>query len=270
MLRLTLERADLEPGTSGAQMSAAAAALWADRPARALELLKRVDPAVDLAWSTDTTHFATGATSRRRCICSAGIARNWPPRIGCRAGAPLDRAWLRGSRAGRTVAPHGGAHTCSTALCMLPVETASDIGLAPYTDGRPQYTVTPAWVANWISRELAVHGDTVAARQAASRAVAWYRSRPPEERATPEERLVATWSLEILGAYPRGRTHRPRGSSPKTRPTWIFAASWRGSPRSAVTRRWRIRSTAGSRRTQPGRLVSQRVPRPRRGAPRPA
>jgi hypothetical protein len=84
----------------------------------------------------------------------------------------------------------------------LPVETETDIGLAPYTDGRPEYTVTAGWVANWISRELAFHGDTVAARQAAMRAVAWYRSRPASERSTPEERLVASWSLEMVGAYP--------------------------------------------------------------------
>jgi hypothetical protein len=82
------------------------------------------------------------------------------------------------------------------------VETETDIGLAPYTDGRPEYTVTAGWVANWISRELAFHGDTVAARQAAMRAVAWYRSRPASERSTPEERLVASWSLEMVGAYP--------------------------------------------------------------------
>ena len=62
--------------------------------------------------------------------------------------------------------------------------------------------MTPAWVANWVARELAFHGDTVAARQAAMRAVAWYRSRPAAERATPEERLVAAWSLEMAGAWP--------------------------------------------------------------------
>ena len=33
------------------------------------------------------------------------------------------------------------------------------------------------------------------------RAVTWYRGRPPEERGTMEERLVATWSFEILGSY---------------------------------------------------------------------
>jgi hypothetical protein len=33
------------------------------------------------------------------------------------------------------------------------------------------------------------------------RAVAWYRGRPPEDRSTIEERLVAAWSLETLGNY---------------------------------------------------------------------
>ena len=201
MLRLTLERADLEPGNSGAQMSAADAALWADRPSRALEVLKRVDPAVDLAWSTDTTHFAYwGAVTealhllgRHREELTA--ADRLPP------GAPLNRVWLRGSALAALSRPTAVLTLLDSAL-TLPVETASDIGLAPYTDGRPQYTVTPGWVANWISRELAFHGDTVAARQAARRAVAWYRSRPALERATPEERLVAAWSLEMLGAYP--------------------------------------------------------------------
>jgi hypothetical protein len=84
----------------------------------------------------------------------------------------------------------------------LPVETSSDLGLAPYTDGRPEYTVTPAWVANWVARELAYRGDTVAARQAAMRAMTWYRSRRADERNTIEERLVASWSLEMIGAYP--------------------------------------------------------------------
>jgi hypothetical protein len=46
-----------------------------------------------------------------------------------------------------------------------------------------------------------VHGDTVAARQAAARAVAWYRSRPADERSTMEERFTAACSLEMVGAY---------------------------------------------------------------------
>ena len=57
MLRLTLERADLEPQTSALRISAVAAALWANRPHRALELLQHVNPETDLAWTTDSSHF---------------------------------------------------------------------------------------------------------------------------------------------------------------------------------------------------------------------
>jgi DNA-binding SARP family transcriptional activator/TolB-like protein len=200
MLRLTLERADLEPSSAAAQMSAAAAALWANRPRRALTLLARVNPATDLAWSTDTTHIVYwgGLAEALHMLGDhrgeLAAAERLPP------GSPLDGIMLRASAlAGMSRASQAVALLDSS--LSLPVETASNIGLAPFTDGRPQYTMTPAWVANWISRELAVHGDSVASRQAAARAVAWYRSRPSTERATPEERLVNAWSLEMLGEY---------------------------------------------------------------------
>jgi DNA-binding SARP family transcriptional activator/TolB-like protein len=200
MLRLTLERADLDRGNPSEQMSAAAAANWANRPERAISLLERVDPAVDLAWSTDTTHFVywsglTEALHRLGRHREELAAADRMP-----LGAPLSRIWLRGTALACLSRPAAVLALLDSALA-LQVETVGDIGLAPFTDGRPQYTETPAWVANWISRELAVHGDTAAARQAAARAVAWYRSRPPEERSTYEERLVAAWSLEMLGAY---------------------------------------------------------------------
>jgi tetratricopeptide (TPR) repeat protein len=201
MLRLTLERADLEPGNSGDQMSAAGAALWANRPKRALQVLERVDPAVDLTWNTDTTHFSYWGDVTEalhllgRYQEELAAADRLPP------GAPLGRAWLRGNALAALSRPTAVLALLDSARA-LPVETVSDIGLAPYTEGRPQYTVTFGWVANWISRELAFHGDTVASRQAAMRAVAWYRGRPVEERSTIEERLIASCSLEMIGAYP--------------------------------------------------------------------
>ena len=199
MLRLTLERADLEPD-GGALTSAAAAASWANRPAKQLELLRRVNPSTDLAWSTDTTHFAywggvTGALHmlgrhREELAASESISRS----------TPLTRIWARGSALAALDRPAELLALLDSSL-TLPVETVSDIGLAPFTDGRPQYTVTPAWVANWIARELVTHGDTSTARQAALRAVDWYRGRPAPERATIEERLVQAWSLEMLRQF---------------------------------------------------------------------
>ena len=120
-------------------------------------------------------------------------------------GAPLGSIWARGSALAALSRPTAALALLDSAL-SLPVETVSDIGLAPFTDGRPEYTMTPAWVANWVSRELAVHGDTVAARQAAMRALAWYRGRPADERSTVEERLVAAWSTEMLGQYADAET----------------------------------------------------------------
>ena len=200
MLRLALERADLEPRTSSGQLSAAAAALWANRPQRALDILTRIRPETDLGWSTDTTHFDYWSDLTEALHLLGRHEDELAAADRIPASAPLSRAWMRGRALAALSRPTAALGVIDSAL-GLPVEM-TNLGLAPYTDGRPQYTATPGWVANWIARELAVHGDTVAARQAAARAVAWYRSRPPDERSTPEERLVATWSLEMLGAYP--------------------------------------------------------------------
>jgi DNA-binding SARP family transcriptional activator/TolB-like protein len=198
MLRLSLERAELLPRTSGALQSVAAAALWANRPATALELLGRIDPRTDLAFSTDSTHLAywgslTGALHMLgRHTEELATADRMP------GGAPLTRAWYRATAMAALGRPTAALDVLDSAL-PLPVETANDIGLAPFTDGRPQYDATPGWIAWWVARELAVHGDTIASRQAAMRSVAWYRSRPAEERGTFEERLVMSWALEIVG-----------------------------------------------------------------------
>ena len=127
-----------------------------------------------------------------------GVQRASPHRLTVSVRSPGSGGKSELRRFGNTIAE---ALALLDSALALPVETVADIGLAPFTDGRPQYTVTPAWVASWISRELAVHGDTAAARQAAARAMTWFRGRSPEERAAYEERLVASWSLEMLGDY---------------------------------------------------------------------
>jgi DNA-binding SARP family transcriptional activator len=200
MLRLTLERADLDPGNSSDQMSAVAAALWANRPSRALEMLQRINPAVDLEWSTDSTHFPywSGLTEALHMLGRHRDELTAADRAS--RGAPLGRAWLRANALVALGRPTAALTILDSALTD-PIETVSDLGLAPYTNGRPQFTMTPAWVANWVARELAFHGDTIAARLAAMRAVNWYRSRSTEERATPEERLIESWALESTGAW---------------------------------------------------------------------
>jgi DNA-binding SARP family transcriptional activator/TolB-like protein len=198
-LRLTLERAELEPHTSSFRLSAAAAALWADRPVQALNLLRQIDPRSDLSWSGDSTHFAYWSDYTEalhllgRHDEELAITDHIPP------GAPLIRAWLRGRALAALSRPAEVLALIDTAV-TLPVETANDIGLAPYTNGRPQYSATPAWVAVYVARELAVHGNAAGARQVAARALGWYRARSADERSTFEERLVAAMSLDMMGA----------------------------------------------------------------------
>jgi len=200
MLRLTLERADLEPQTSSLRMSAVAAALWANRPHRALELLQHVNPETDLAWSTDSSHFYywNGYSEALHLLGEhkAELANaNRMPSV-----APLTKAWLRGRALAALARPAETLAIVDTAL-TLQTETSNSIGLAPYTDGRPEYSATPAWVAVWIARELVTHGDSATSRQVAAKALAWYKERPPIEHAAVEERLVAVWALELTGAY---------------------------------------------------------------------
>ena len=200
MLRLTLERADLEPQTSSLRMSAVAAALWANRPHRALELLRHINPETDLAWNTDSSHFYywSGLTEALHIFGDHNaelVSANRMPTV-----APLTRAWLKGRALAALARPTETLAIVDTAL-TLQTETSNSIGLAPYMNGRPEYSATPAWVAVWIARELAVHGDSATSRQVAARAFAWYKARPPEEHSAAEERLVAVWSLELVGSY---------------------------------------------------------------------
>jgi len=202
MLRLTLERADLEPRTSNLQNSAAAAALWANRPSRALTILQRINPETDLGWSDDTTHFSYWSDLTEAYHLLGRHDDELAAASRASELAPLNRSWMRGRALAALSRPVELLALVDTAL-TLPPETANVIGLAPYTDGRPQYTATAGWVTVWIARELMVHGDTATARKVAARSYAWYRARPASERGAPEEQLVAAWALELMQAYPQ-------------------------------------------------------------------
>ena len=200
MLRLTLLRADLEPRTSSSLISASAAALWANEPSRALTILRRINPETDLGWSLDSTHFEYfgGVTEayhllRRHDEELAAATR-------AASYAPLSRAWLRGRALAALGRPAETLALVDT-IVTLPTETVLNTGLAPSTDGRPQYSATPGWVTVWIARELMRNGDSVTSRAVAAKSYGWYRSRSADERATSEERLVAAWALELTQDY---------------------------------------------------------------------
>ncbi|MEO7041351.1 MAG: BTAD domain-containing putative transcriptional regulator [Gemmatimonadaceae bacterium] len=200
MLRLTLQRADLEPRTSSTLLSAAAAALWAYSPSRALTILRRINPETDLGWSTDSTHFAYFSDLTEAYHLLGRHDEELAATTNMPSSTPLSRSWMRGRALAALGRPTATLALVDT-IVTLPTETALAIGLGPYTDGRPQYAATPGWVTVWIARELMTHGDSATSRATAAKSYAWYRSRSTDERATSEERLVATWALELAHDY---------------------------------------------------------------------
>src|SRR5512146_421983 len=95
MLRLALERADLESNTSSDKISVAAAALWANRPELTVRVLERVDPTVDLAWSSDSTHMEYWGTLAEALHLLGRNREELAVADRVPASAPLARAWMR-------------------------------------------------------------------------------------------------------------------------------------------------------------------------------
>jgi hypothetical protein len=83
---------------------------------------------------------------------------------------------------------------------VMPPEPDLGGGLGPNTNGRTELTGTPARLGMYASRELMVHGDTSAAREAAASTVAWIDSRPTSERNSMEYRAYKVWLLETQGS----------------------------------------------------------------------
>ena len=189
----------LEPG-SPLSGSAAAAALWADRPADAATILEHLNPQTDLGWTPTPDHFdywsdlteAYHMMGRHDAELAAANRSTSRP--------TLARAWLRG-RALAALGRSADALREIDSAFMRPSQPEISLGLAPNTDGRNEYIGTAGEVSLWIARELTVHGDSADGREAAIRAVRWFQSRPPEEQQTVEVRLLEAWALEHAGEY---------------------------------------------------------------------
>jgi hypothetical protein len=198
MFRLVMQRVQALSPTSPLQLSTANAALWADRPADAVAVLERLNPAVDLDWMPTSDHLNYwGSLTEGDHMMGRHVAEL----------AAVDRSRITGLGRflyrGRALAALGRSVDALSVLdsaFSLPSEQGLSNGMAIYTDGRPEYTGSAAWVGLWIARELHVHGDSVAGRTAAARTFAWLEALPREDRDAPEIRLFEAECLEEMGA----------------------------------------------------------------------
>jgi DNA-binding SARP family transcriptional activator/TolB-like protein len=197
MLRLSLERERLISAASPSQLSTANAALWANHPLDAVAILERIDPAVDLDWMPTADHLDYWASlteadhmSGRHEAELAAVERSGLTRLG---------RFLYGGRALAGLRRSADALAALDSALLLPAEPGLSNGMAIFTDGRPEYTGSAAWVGLWIARELHVHGDSANGRTAATRTLAWLEALPRDDRTAPEMRLFEAEYLEQLG-----------------------------------------------------------------------
>jgi hypothetical protein len=199
-LRLSLVRARLQPRSSSSLLAAANAALWADRPGQTLAILRGVNPAIDLAWMPDSTHWQffdaqAEATHRLgRYADELSVADRIRPL------APLGGTWLR-ARALVGLGRSAEALRAVDTLVTLPADPKVYWGLVSGTEGRPEYSATGGWAAAWIAREFLAHGDSANGRVVAARALAWVEHRPPTERDRPESRFLEAVARDLTGDY---------------------------------------------------------------------
>jgi hypothetical protein len=198
MLRLAIQRDHILSAASPSQLVTANAALWANHPADAVAMLERLNPAVDLDWMPGSDHLGYWESLTegdhmmgRHAAELAAVDRS---RL-----VGLGRYLLRG----RALAALGRSADALSALdsaFSLPTLPGLSNGMAIYTDGRPEYTGSAAWVGLLIARELHVHGDSVAGRTAATRTLAWLEALPRGDRDAPEVRLFEVELLEQMGS----------------------------------------------------------------------
>lgn len=200
MYRLAVRRARLVSATSPLQISAASAAMWANHPAEAADLLERIDPTVDLDWMPDANHadYWDNLTSAYHML------GKYDDELA--AARRLDHADDMNGLMLRAQALAGLARGSDALRAMdsslnRPWEPDLSNGIAPNMDGREEYRSSAAWVVFWTMRELDVHGDVRAARIAAAHGARWCNRQPARDRRAPEIRFFDALFLEESAAF---------------------------------------------------------------------
>jgi hypothetical protein len=200
LLRLVIERSRVIAASSPQQVSTAGAALWANRPLIAIEALHRMNPETDLDWLPTPDHV-----DYWQDLCEAYHLAGEHDSELVAAGRQSSHATL--DQIFNSMRAQAGLRRPAQVLraldlsFTLPPEPSLGSGLGPNTYGRTDLTGTPAWIGTYASRELMVHGDTSAAREAAASTIAWIDAQSASERGTQEFRAFAVWLNEIRGTF---------------------------------------------------------------------
>jgi tetratricopeptide (TPR) repeat protein len=191
-------RAAAFPGSSNYQWVLAAQARRAKRPTEAAAILQAIDPERSLGWMSDrgkviywrelaAAQHAVG-DFRGELATAERMDRLDPGRLS--AGYVRARSLVGSGRADEALRNLRALENIAPDPAMVVSEIAGRL--------RPVALGTPGWVHYQVALELMAHGHHSAGRIAAERAVEWFQSRPPEEAARHEHRLIHAQSLELL------------------------------------------------------------------------
>lgn len=199
--RLHRERALRNPGTSYYQWAVGMSARKANRPAEALTVLRAIDPERDLGWLSDHVFYWRDLTGAHHALGDYRGEVKAAQRFG-RAGPPRLASSYFAARALAGAGRPDEALRALEGVGGLPPDPVLVAGQMSSRRMRAHRLATPGWVLYHAAAEFLAHGHPSAAREAAERAVRWLRSRPAQEAATPEHRLVLARSLELLDRHP--------------------------------------------------------------------
>lgn len=203
--RLHRQRAALVPGSKFTQMVMSTGFRQLNRPAEALAVLDNIDPARDLGWLPERgrAFYWREIAANRHALGEYDAELATADRMRAARASPLGIGYFR-ARAFAGLGKAREALAAAAAISTAANEPALVSGIVGPLNAA--HLASPGWVFYQTALELDAHGDSISARVAAERALAWFDTHAASEPSPPSERFVHASVLELLGDLAKARS----------------------------------------------------------------
>jgi len=203
--RLHRQRAAMLPGSKFTQMVMSTGFRQLNRPAEALAVLDNIDPARDLGWLPERgrAFYWREIAANRHALGEYDAELATADRMRAARASPLGIGYFR-ARAFAGLGRAREALAAAAAISTAANEPALVSGIVGPLNAA--HLASPGWVFYQTALELDAHGDSISARDAAARALAWFDARASREPSPPSQRFVHASVLELVGDLAKART----------------------------------------------------------------
>jgi TolB-like protein len=203
--RLHRQRAALMPGSKFTQMVMSTGFRQLNRPAEALAVLDNIDPSRDLGWLPERgrAFYWREITANHHALGAYDAELAAADRMRTARASPLGIGYFRA----RAFAALGRAREALAAAAAVS-NAANEPPLVSGIVGplNAAHLASPGWVFYQTALELDAHGDSISARDAAARGLAWFDAHAAREPSPPSERFTHASVLELVGELGRARS----------------------------------------------------------------